>query len=85
MNIHTSHYLPNINTLECLYIQCKEQYHRYISNTSEERIKAETTPSPNTFQCGVIMVLLHYSDWGEALIAPICIPHGGKKNPKITF
>lgn len=36
----------------------------------------------NTFQHGVIMIL-HYSDEEEAMIAPICIPHEKKKkNPK---
>jgi hypothetical protein len=33
----------------------------------------------NTFQCGVI--ILHYSDVGEAPLAPICIPHE-KQNKK---
>lgn len=77
MNILPPQYLPNINTLECLYIQCKKQYHRYICNTSEETIKLKNKKNLvlNTFQCGVIMILLHYSDGGEALIAPICIPH----------
>lgn len=45
----------------------------------------------NTFQCGVI--ILHYSDVGEAPLAPICISHEkqNKKNkqktksPKYTF
>lgn len=46
----------------------------------------------NTFQCGVI--ILHYSDVGEAPLAPICIPHEKQnktknkqktKSPKFTF
>lgn len=34
----------------------------------------------NTFQCGVI--ILHYSDVGEAPLAPICIPHEKQKTNK---
>lgn len=45
----------------------------------------------NTFLCGVI--ILHYSDVGEAPLAPICIPHEKQnktknkqtKSPKFTL
>lgn len=55
----SSQNLPNINTMECLYIQCKEQYHQYNWNASEQRLKLKHL-FLNTFQCGVIMILLHY-------------------------
>lgn len=61
-----------------IYIQCKEQYHWYNWITSGERMKLKHL-FLNTSQCGVIT--LHYSDAGEAPLAPICIPHE-KQNQK---
>lgn len=72
-----------------IYIQCKEQYHWYNWITYGERMKLKHL-FLNTSQCGVMT--LHYSDAGEAPLAPICIPHEKQnqkqtktKGPKFTF